>query len=415
MSNNAINHKIKLVMKNGLPYISMNFNSLTVGPLKGYLRNLSYYGTGFSISQTGEPSGNLFPVDVDSYQQFADGSRLTDDFGTDYPNDITFPLCQEALTEGRSYIPMQVFVPIMDAITAGTGTQNVLLKLDYSTITKTTADDPDFAEQEKPVSKEKDQTITGVNASYSKKYGDKAFSLGAKASTALTYSSSNAKVATVDAKGTVTIKGAGTATITITAKATSDYKAAKKTVTVKVAKASQSVTTSRASYQTTYGAKAFSLGAKAKTGLTYKSSNTKVAVVSKSGAVTIKGAGTAKITVSAASGTNYNPASKTVTVTVAKAAPAIRVKTTSKAVSYASVKKKNVAFSLGASVNSKGRLTYAKASGNAKITVNRSTGSITVKKGLKKGTYKIKLKVSAAAKGNYKAASKVITVTVKVK
>ena len=30
MSNNAINHNVKLVMKDGLPYISMNFNSLKV-------------------------------------------------------------------------------------------------------------------------------------------------------------------------------------------------------------------------------------------------------------------------------------------------------------------------------------------------------------------------------------------------
>ena len=150
MSNNAINHNVKLVMKDGLPYISMNFNSLTVGSLKGYLKDLNYYATGYTVSKTGEPSGTLLPVQVDSLQKFSNGKTLKDDFGTNYPNDVTFPLCQEAMTEENGeYVPMQVFVPIMDAITAGTGKQNVYLKLDYSTLKKTTADDKDFAETEK--------------------------------------------------------------------------------------------------------------------------------------------------------------------------------------------------------------------------------------------------------------------------
>lgn len=181
MSNNAINHNVKLVMKDGLPYISMNFNSLTVGSLKGYLKDLNYYATGYTVSKTGEPSGTLLPVQVDSLQKFSNGKTLKDDFGTNYPNDVTFPLCQEAMTEENGeYVPMQVFVPIMDAITAGTGKQNVYLKLDYSTLKKTTADDKDFAETEKAPtdpSAIKAQTITvtvkNTKGVVSKKYGDK--------------------------------------------------------------------------------------------------------------------------------------------------------------------------------------------------------------------------------------------------
>ena len=48
----------------------------------------------------------------------------------------------EALEDG--YVPLQVFVPIMDAISSGTGTQSVFLKLDWSSLKATTADDPDF-------------------------------------------------------------------------------------------------------------------------------------------------------------------------------------------------------------------------------------------------------------------------------
>ena len=76
--------------------------------------------------------------------------------------------------------------------------------------------------------------------SYTKTYGNKAFSLKAKTSGngKLTYKTSNKKVVTVSTKGKVTIKGCGKATITIKAKATSKYKAASKkiTITVKPAK-----------------------------------------------------------------------------------------------------------------------------------------------------------------------------------
>ncbi len=45
---------------------------------------------------------------------------------------------------------------------------------------------------------------------------------------------------------------------------------------------------------------------------------------------------------------------------------------------------------------------------------NAKTGKITVKKGTKKGTYRIKVEVMAAGNGNY-LASKAKTVSVKVK
>ena len=340
MSNNAINHNIKLVVKNGVPYVNMNFNSLTITSLKGYLKNLSYYASGYEVSKTGEPSGTLVPVTVNSLQKFSNGKTLKDDFGTDYPNDITFPLCEEAL-EGNNEIPLQVFVPIMDAITPGSGKQNVYLRLDYSTLKETT--DADFAETEKAptdpstIKKQAAQSITvavkNTKNVVSKKYGDKAFSLGAKAKTAMTYKSSNTKVATVDRKGKVTIKAAGTAKITIAAKATSSYKAATKTLTVKVA----------------------------------------------------------------------------------KAAPVLKTKITSKNVSYSALRKKAQAFTLGTSVTSKGKLTYAKTAGNSAFTVNKTNGKITVKKGLKKGTYKIKVKISAKATANYNAGTKTVLVTVRVK
>ena len=342
MSNNAINHNIKLVVKNGVPYVNMNFNSLTVTSLKGYLKDMSYYASGYEVSKTGEPSGTLVPVTVNSLQKFSNGKTLKDDFGTDYPNDITFPLCEEAL-EGNNEIPLQVFVPIMDAITPGSGKQNVYLRLDYSTLKKTTDADADFAETEK---------------------------------------------APTDPS---TIK-----------------KQAAQTITVAV-KNSKNVVSKK------YGDKAFSLGAKAKTGLTYKSSNTKIAAVDSKGKVTIKAAGTVKITISAKASTSYKAATKTITLKVAKATPVVKTKISSKTLSYSALRKKAQAFTLGTSVTSKGKLTYAKTAGSSAFTVNKTNGKITVKKGLKKGTYKIKVKISAKATAKYNAGTKTVLVTVRVK
>ncbi len=70
---------------------------------------------------------------------------------------------------------------------------------------------------------------------FTKKYGDKAFSLQAKAAKGakITYKTSDKKVAVVDKKGKVTIKGTGIATITVKATA-SGYNAKTLKATVKV-------------------------------------------------------------------------------------------------------------------------------------------------------------------------------------
>lgn len=57
-----------------------------------------------------------------------------------------------------------------------------------------------------------------------------------KPKTALTYTSSDKKVATVDKNGKVTVKKAGKVTITVKAAATSQYQAASKIITITVTK-----------------------------------------------------------------------------------------------------------------------------------------------------------------------------------
>lgn len=68
----------------------------------------------------------------------------------------------------------------------------------------------------------------------------------------------------------------------------------------------------------------------------------------------------------------------------------------------------------------KGKLSYKlisvkKAKFKKYFKVNAANGKITVKKGLKKGTYKVKIRVTASGNSIYKAGTKYVTVKVKVK
>ena len=50
-----------------------------------------------------------------------------------------------------------------------------------------------------------------------------------------------------------------------------------------------------------------------------------------------------------------------------------------------------------------------------KIRINKKTGKITLKKGLKKGTYKVRIRVRAAGTYKYKAKTRTVTVRIRVK
>lgn len=89
----------------------------------------------------------------------------------------------------------------------------------------------------------------------------------------------------------------------------------------------------------------------------------------------------------------------------------VTVKTTSKTFKAKKLKKKAASFNIGAKASTK--LTYKVTKKNKKISFKN--GKVTVKKGTKKGTYKIKVKISAAKTAQYKAASKIVTIKVKVK
>ncbi len=105
---------------------------------------------------------------------------------------------------------------------------------------------------------------------------------------------------------------------------------------------------------------------------------------------------------------------------LAKKANPLKVKAKAVTVKFASLKKKNqtIAVKKYAKITgAQGAVTYTKKSGDKKITVNKKTGKITIKKkGLKKGkTYKVKIAVKAAGNTQYNAATKMVTIKIKVK
>ena len=126
-----------------------------------------------------------------------------------------------------------------------------------------------------------------------------------------------------------------------------------------------------------------------------------------------KAAGTASVKV-AGKGNFTDVAYGTFKINKAKNTLTVKAKTAK--VKLAKVKKSNVKLAAKKVVSvskAKGAVTFKKASGNKKISVAKN-GRVTVKKGIKKGAYKVKVKVTAAGNDNYKKRTRTVTFKVKV-
>ncbi len=194
----------------------------------------------------------------------------------------------------------------------------------------------------------------------------------------VTWATSNAAVATVNG-GKVTAKKAGTVTITATANGISQ------SVTVKVVNPSVVLATTKATLYTA-GNKTLKLNAKVygvNKNVTYKTSNKKVATVSKTGVVTARKAGKAKITATI----KVNGKNKTTTCTVTVKKPSIKLA------------KSSATLKVGATTTIKvtstpaGKATFKTS--NKKVATVNGNGVVTAKK---KGTAKITVKCNGVSK-----------------
>ena len=107
----------------------------------------------------------------------------------------------------------------------------------------------------------------------------------------------------------------------------------------------------------------------------------------------------------------------TISFTITKAANALKASGRKVNVKRSSLKKGKVKLSRAKVMNissAKGKLSYKKLKGNKKITIDKS-GRLIIKKGLGKGSYTVRIKVTAAGNNNYKKRSKTIRVRIRVK
>lgn len=104
---------------------------------------------------------------------------------------------------------------------------------------------------------------------------------------------------------------------------------------------------------------------------------------------------------------------------IKKAKNKITVSPTKKTLKYAKLEKKNQTFKLTIKVLGKAKKTVKIKSVPKKVkqyfSINKATGKITVKKGIPKGTYKIKIQVTAAATKNYLKTTKIQQIKITIK
>ena len=135
------------------------------------------------------------------------------------------------------------------------------------------------------------------------------------------------------------------------------------------------------------------------------------------------GTATVKVTLKG----DYYEGTKSLTFKINKAANPLTIKPKTATVKYSKLKKKTQTLAVTKVIKFtkqlKDKKTYTlssakkgKKSFKKYFKVNKTTGKVTVKKGLKKGTYNVKVKVKAAGNANYKeSAVKTVTFKVRVK
>jgi hypothetical protein len=225
------------------------------------------------------------------------------------------------------------------------------------------------------------------------------------------FATTTASVCSIDsATGFLTVLTAGTCSITATKAADTNYLVATASITITISKATQATLTASSSpSNTTYGSATVvtisGTGGSGTGAVSYASTTASVCSVNAStGVITIVTAGTCSVTSTKAADTNYNVATASTSVVIAKATQATLTLTPANA---------SVVFGDGQSAN----VTVGGGSGNGSVTyasnstgicsVNASTGAVTI---LTAGTCSIT--ATKATDTNYLVATATVTITV---
>ena len=154
------NKKTKLIVKNGEYSVNVTFKPITFGGLTGYLGDLKYYDGDKTHANREEIKDHEYKDStiVENY-----GTNETDNFidaykkefpgRTVYPKTINFNVDKNKIdSNNKLETYTKVFVPVMNSITEGAGTQKMILKFDLSSLArkKVTADNYEAATYENP-------------------------------------------------------------------------------------------------------------------------------------------------------------------------------------------------------------------------------------------------------------------------
>ncbi|MBR5337893.1 MAG: InlB B-repeat-containing protein [Lachnospiraceae bacterium] len=211
-------------------------------------------------------------------------------------------------------------------------------------------------------------------------------------------------------KGNVDV---GTATMTITGKGNyTGTKSVQFTISLEKKQAANiTYATVTGIADKTYTGKAITQKFKVMLGTATLKNNTDYTVTYKNN----KNAGTATVTLK---GKGKIKGKKTVTFKINKAANPLKVTGKTATVKQKNLKKKSQTLDVSKVIKTvkqcKGKVTYVKDSGDDRISINKKTGKVTVKKGTPKGNYSAVVNVTAAGDKNYNSATRTVTITVKV-
>lgn len=138
--------KTKLVVKNGQYSVNVSFKPITFGGLTGYLGDLKYYDGDKTHANRSEIKDIEFKdtTIVENYSKnekdaFSDVYKKKFPGRTVYPKTLSYNVNKNKIDANNKLETFtQVFVPVMEPIFPGAGTQRMILKYDLSSLaTKT--------------------------------------------------------------------------------------------------------------------------------------------------------------------------------------------------------------------------------------------------------------------------------------
>ena len=138
--------KTKLIVKNGQYSVNVAFKPIKMGVFSGYLGDLKYYDGNKTHANRSEIKDNEFKntTIVENYSEnekddYIDTYKQKFPERTVYPKTLSYNVDKNKIdSDNKLETYTQVFVPVMESIFKGSGTQRMILKFDLSSLaTKT--------------------------------------------------------------------------------------------------------------------------------------------------------------------------------------------------------------------------------------------------------------------------------------